>query len=247
MTTERHQKLRAHVVALGELLVEKQQQYGDSVGSTGAILRELYPDGIRPDQYDNLQLVVRVLDKLKRIASQGPDGTDRGGESPWRDIGGYGILGLAQAEHTLAADARTSASDAETTARDVLYRLVVELGLFDSAHAFEDGVWGAARAPASVNEISAWILAAVRDGVLDRGNADWIRKRVLARASEWRVPATRSTAVSCRGCKHAVEESPSPLLKDLAYCRKTNRPSVTARVDVDGPRPTWCPGFEAQP
>ena len=191
--TERHQKLCEHAVALGDLLVEKQTQYGDSVGSTGAILRQLYPTGIRPDQYDNLQLVVRVLDKLKRIASQGPDGTDRGGESPWRDIGGYGILGLAQAEQR---------------------RLALPIGVqveYDSPRDSLCGVCGFSR----------------------DAHSDSTTGPICPR--------------TCRGCKHATDESPSPLLVNVAYCRKTNRPHVTARVELNAPRPTWCPGFEALP
>jgi hypothetical protein len=196
VTSERHQKLRDHATALGDLLVEKQTQYGDSVGSSGEILRQLYPNGIRPDQYDNLQLVVRVLDKLKRIATQGPDGTDLGGESPWRDVAGYGILGLAQAEQR--APRRQSLPQ----------------------QAFMQPQCMKCAAP-------------LIEHVAGEGGV------VLCPCPPF-VP-------SCRGCKHAVDESPSPLLSGLVYCRKTNRPSVTARVEPEGPRPTWCPGYEAQP
>jgi len=42
--------------------------------------------------------VVRVIDKLFRIAQRGVDGKDLGGESPWRDVTGYGILGAARDE-----------------------------------------------------------------------------------------------------------------------------------------------------
>lgn len=98
MTTDKHTRLREIAAGLGDLLVEKQKQYGDSVGSTSEILRLLYPNGIRPDQYDDLQVLVRVLDKLKRIASRGPDGKDRGGENPWQDVAGYAVLALELAE-----------------------------------------------------------------------------------------------------------------------------------------------------
>ena len=79
--------------ALGELVSEKQSQYGDSVGKAPALLAVLYPGGIAPHQMTDALLIVRVLDKLGRLAQRGPDGLDRGGESPWMDIAGYGLLG----------------------------------------------------------------------------------------------------------------------------------------------------------
>ena len=81
---------------LGSLVTSKQRQYGDSAGRSGAIMRVLYPAGIPPHAMDDALLVVRVIDKLSRIAQRGPDGKDLGGESPWRDIAGYGLLGAAK-------------------------------------------------------------------------------------------------------------------------------------------------------
>ncbi len=78
---------------IGRLVDSKQEAYGDSVGKTGRILAVLYPTGVRPEQYDDALLIVRVLDKLSRVSTRGSDGKDRGGESPWRDIAGYGMLG----------------------------------------------------------------------------------------------------------------------------------------------------------
>jgi hypothetical protein len=74
---------------IGRLVEEKQRAYGDSYGRSGAVMRILYPDGIRPEQMDDALAVVRVLDKLFRIATD----RDALGESPWRDIAGYGLLG----------------------------------------------------------------------------------------------------------------------------------------------------------
>ena len=84
--------------ALGRLVDGKQRQYGDSAGRSGAIMAILYPNGIPPHAYDDALLVVRVLDKLSRIAQRGADGKDLGGESPWSDIAGYGLLGAAMDE-----------------------------------------------------------------------------------------------------------------------------------------------------
>lgn len=85
---------------LGVLVDSKQRQYGQSAQRSGGIMRILYPNGIRPDQYDDALLVVRVLDKLSRIAQRGTDGVDLGGESPWKDCGGYSLLGWAKDEST---------------------------------------------------------------------------------------------------------------------------------------------------
>lgn len=73
---------------IGQLVDEKQAAYGDSFGKAGAFLQLLWPDGINPDQYSDLLTVVRIFDKLMRVATA----KDAFGESPYRDIAGYGIL-----------------------------------------------------------------------------------------------------------------------------------------------------------
>lgn len=73
---------------IGELVDQKQAAYGDSFGRSGAVLRVLYPDGIKPEQYDDALAVVRIVDKLFRVANQ----RDAFNESPGRDIAGYGML-----------------------------------------------------------------------------------------------------------------------------------------------------------
>lgn len=84
---------------IGELVESKQKQYGDSAGKSGAIMNILYPDGIKPYQMDDALLTVRILDKLSRIAQRGEDGKDLGGESPFFDISGYGLLGAMKDGH----------------------------------------------------------------------------------------------------------------------------------------------------
>lgn len=73
---------------LGELVTEKNAAYGDSFGKAGTILEVLYPNGIEPYQYRDMLAVVRVIDKLFRIANT----KDAFDEDPWMDIAGYGIL-----------------------------------------------------------------------------------------------------------------------------------------------------------
>lgn len=91
-------RFEVRAAKVGRLVDQKNAAYGNSAAKTGAILRELYPDGLRPDQYDDALLVVRILDKLSRIAQRGVDGRDLGGESPYQDIAGYGLLGMVKDE-----------------------------------------------------------------------------------------------------------------------------------------------------
>jgi hypothetical protein len=87
---QKDHSLHLLAVALADLVEAKQQAYGDSFGKSGDVLRILYPNGVRVDQYGDLLAITRVLDKLFRIATA----KDALGESPWRDIGGYALLAL---------------------------------------------------------------------------------------------------------------------------------------------------------
>jgi len=78
--------------AIGELVEKKQAAYGDSFGKSGQVMRILYPAGIPLEKLDDALTVVRVVDKLFRIATD----RDALGESPWRDITGYGLLATAR-------------------------------------------------------------------------------------------------------------------------------------------------------
>ena len=79
---------------IGKLVDEKQKAYGDSFGKSGALLCILYPDGVQPDQYKDMLAVVRIVDKLFRIATD----KDAFEENPYRDIAGYGLLGVKSAK-----------------------------------------------------------------------------------------------------------------------------------------------------
>ena len=71
---------------------EKQAAYGDSFGKAGKIMAILYPDGIRPDQMTDALAVVRIIDKLFRIANH----KNAFDECPYSDIVGYGLLGAVR-------------------------------------------------------------------------------------------------------------------------------------------------------
>ena len=77
-------------INLGSLLEEKNRSYGSAFSKSSEVLKILYPNGIQLDQYTDLLLTTRILDKLFRIA------TDKSAfnEEPWKDIAGYGLLGI---------------------------------------------------------------------------------------------------------------------------------------------------------
>lgn len=84
---------------VGTLVEAKQKAYGDSFGKSGAVMAILYPDGITTEKLDDALTVVRVLDKLFRIATD----RDALGESPWRDVAGYALLSVVRVERRKSA------------------------------------------------------------------------------------------------------------------------------------------------
>ena len=79
---------------IGKLVQEKNAAYGSSFAECHKILSVLYPFGIKPEQYTDALAIIRVIDKLFRIANN----KDAFAESPWRDIAGYALLGIANSE-----------------------------------------------------------------------------------------------------------------------------------------------------
>jgi len=79
---------------IGKLVDEKNTAYGSSFEKSEQILQVLYPNGIKPEQYRDMLAITRIVDKLFRIATK----KDAFGESPFKDIAGYGILGVANDE-----------------------------------------------------------------------------------------------------------------------------------------------------
>jgi len=77
-------------INLAELVTRKQIDYGDSFGQSGRIIEILYPKGISPDQYQDALAIIRVIDKLFRIANK----KYALAENPWQDIAGYALLSL---------------------------------------------------------------------------------------------------------------------------------------------------------
>ena len=79
---------------IGDLVAEKQIAYGDSFGKSQQVMAILYPKGITVEQMADALTVVRIVDKLFRIANK----KDAFNESPYRDIVGYGLLAVVRDE-----------------------------------------------------------------------------------------------------------------------------------------------------
>lgn len=86
---------------LGALVLEKQRQYGNALKRAAEMLAILWPDGLPVDQYLDACSVMRVIEKLSRVAAG-----DLGDESAWLDIAGHGLVA--------ARLSRQSVSDFET-------------------------------------------------------------------------------------------------------------------------------------
>jgi hypothetical protein len=76
--------------SIGSLVDEKNTAYGNAVNKLSDLLTSFYPDGIKPVHYKSLGVIVRILDKLRRIANN-PSGDNK---DNWNDIAGYSILML---------------------------------------------------------------------------------------------------------------------------------------------------------
>lgn len=75
---------------VGKLVDEKNTAYGNSFNVAEDFIKLLWPNGVPPEAFNDMLCVVRIFDKLKRIATN----KGYGGESPYRDIAGYALLGL---------------------------------------------------------------------------------------------------------------------------------------------------------
>jgi len=76
--------------SIGKLVTAKNKAYGNSFEDAETFFKLLYPNGIMPENYGDMLTIVRIFDKLKRIATN----KDAFGESPYNDIAGYALLGI---------------------------------------------------------------------------------------------------------------------------------------------------------
>jgi len=84
-------KFEKSATDIDKLVDEKNIAYGSAFEKSEEILKVLYPNGVEPKQYKDMLAVTRIVDKLFRIATQ----KEAFDESPFKDIAGYGILGVA--------------------------------------------------------------------------------------------------------------------------------------------------------
>jgi tRNA A37 threonylcarbamoyltransferase TsaD len=75
-------------------LEKKNLAYGNAFDKTTKMLLLLYPQGIPVTSYPDIHVIVRMLDKISRIAQN----KDPYGESPYLDLAGYAILATANKE-----------------------------------------------------------------------------------------------------------------------------------------------------
>lgn len=87
---------------IGLLVTEKDAAYGSAVQTAPKMLALLWPEGVPPTAYQDMTLLVRIWDKMMRIANK----KDAFGESPYRDISGYGIQGAWLDEQPKPGDVR---------------------------------------------------------------------------------------------------------------------------------------------
>lgn len=85
---------------VGKLVNQKNISYGNSFARCGEFLKLLYPNGVNPDQYTDMLTIVRMFDKLMRIATD----KDALGEDPFRDLAGYSLLAIANKENINLGD-----------------------------------------------------------------------------------------------------------------------------------------------
>jgi hypothetical protein len=90
--TENRFDYQALANEIGSLVNEKNKAYGNSFEDAEQFLKLLFPAGIPLESYSDMLCIVRIFDKLKRIATK----KDAFGESPYRDLVGYGLLGAAK-------------------------------------------------------------------------------------------------------------------------------------------------------
>lgn len=120
---------------VGKLVELKDKAYGNAFDLAGDFLKLLYPNGVAPEQYPDMLCLVRIFDKMKRIA------TNKGAfsENPYQDLVGYALLGLRR--HTNEKDkerTRKTLEDAEqflVTPTEARSKKAID-DVFDNQHTF---------------------------------------------------------------------------------------------------------------
>lgn len=86
----KHQKL---IFEAGEkqtlLVAEKNSAYGSAFEQITKLLEQLFPNGIPVHKYGDVSILIRMLDKVCRIANEQENFNN---EDAWDDIMGYAMI-----------------------------------------------------------------------------------------------------------------------------------------------------------
>jgi len=78
-----------------KVVEEKNREYGSAFQKVGEILSILFPNGIPTNKYHDAAILIRVLDKVCRIANTNDKGVKK---DAWLDICGYALLRLSEGD-----------------------------------------------------------------------------------------------------------------------------------------------------
>jgi hypothetical protein len=116
---------------IGKLVEEKNKAYGSAFDRAGDFLRVLYPEGIKPDQYKDMLCIIRVFDKLMRIATS-YEGTEEKKVDAYSDLMGYGLLGLraslTEQENKKSSEVAQKINEASSEIKEEIARKCFEEG-----------------------------------------------------------------------------------------------------------------------
>jgi hypothetical protein len=91
-----HESIQEAAKKAADLTCEKNDAYGDSFRACADYFKILYPNGIKPEQFEDALLLARDFDKSMRVAHK----KDAFGENPWKDKLGYALVKVASDNET---------------------------------------------------------------------------------------------------------------------------------------------------
>lgn len=91
INANKYNEYESIALEIARLVTTKQIQYGDSFSKAYLVMQVLYPNGISSEQMKDALVVVRIIDKLFRIANG-----NQGEEDAFQDITGYGLLSVVR-------------------------------------------------------------------------------------------------------------------------------------------------------
>jgi len=92
---ELYMRLKQIASDVAIIVEEKNREYGGAFQKVSEILSILFPNGIPRSKYHDVAILVRVLDKICRIATANDKNVKK---DAWLDITGYGLLRLGEGD-----------------------------------------------------------------------------------------------------------------------------------------------------